>query len=38
MSILGLTIDFGPFGFMEYFDKNHICNSSDNDGRYSYKN
>ncbi|KAM3142216.1 hypothetical protein pb186bvf_005625 [Paramecium bursaria] len=38
MSILGLTIDYGPFGFMEYFDKNYICNHSDNEGRYSYTN
>ena len=36
MSILGLTIDYGPFGFLEYFDKNNICNNSDSDGRYSY--
>ena len=37
MSILGLTIDFGPFGFLEYFDKKHICNYSDKEGRYSYE-
>jgi protein adenylyltransferase len=37
LSILGVTIDYGPFGFMEYFDNDHICNSSDNNGRYSYK-
>lgn len=38
MSILGLTIDYGPFGFMEYFDKKHICNHSDQEGRYCYQN
>jgi len=38
MSIIGLTIDYGPFGMMEYFDPNHICNGSDDQGRYSYKN
>lgn len=38
MSILGQTIDYGPFGFMEGFDANHICNHSDNQGRYSYAN
>lgn len=37
MSILGITIDFGPFGFMEYFDKDFICNHSDKNGRYSYR-
>jgi uncharacterized protein YdiU (UPF0061 family) len=38
MSILGLTIDYGPFGFMEAFDVNHICNHTDQGGRYSYAN
>jgi len=36
MSILGLTIDFGPFGFMEYLDSFFVCNHSDKNGRYSY--
>jgi serine/tyrosine/threonine adenylyltransferase len=36
MSILGLTIDYGPFGFMEAFDARHICNHSDHGGRYAY--
>ena len=38
MSILGLTLDYGPFGFMEAFDPNHICNHTDQQGRYSYAN
>lgn len=38
MSILGLTIDYGPFGFMDAFDEEFICNGSDEEGRYSYKN
>jgi uncharacterized protein YdiU (UPF0061 family) len=38
MSILGLTLDYGPFGFMEAFDANHICNHTDQHGRYSYAN
>ncbi|MBC3875355.1 protein adenylyltransferase SelO [Undibacterium flavidum] len=37
MSILGLTLDYGPFGFMDGFDPAHICNHSDNQGRYSYQ-
>ncbi|WP_338848379.1 YdiU family protein [Massilia sp. W12] len=37
MSILGLTLDYGPFGFMAGFDPAHICNHSDNQGRYSYQ-
>jgi len=36
MSILGITLDYGPFGFMEAFDAKHICNHSDHGGRYSY--
>jgi len=36
MSILGLTIDYGPFGFLDAFDANHICNHSDTQGRYAY--
>jgi uncharacterized protein YdiU (UPF0061 family) len=38
MSILGLTLDYGPFGFMEAFDSGHICNHTDEQGRYSYAN
>jgi len=38
MSILGLTLDYGPFGFMEAFDPGHICNHSDHQGRYAYRN
>jgi uncharacterized protein YdiU (UPF0061 family) len=36
MSILGLTIDYGPFGFLDGFDAAHICNHSDHQGRYAY--
>ncbi len=38
MSILGLTIDYGPFGFMDEYNPNHICNHSDYNGRYAYIN
>lgn len=38
MSILGLTLDYGPFGFMEAFDAGHICNHSDQRGRYTWRN
>jgi uncharacterized protein YdiU (UPF0061 family) len=36
MSILGLTLDYGPFGFVDAFNFNHICNHSDEQGRYAY--
>jgi uncharacterized protein YdiU (UPF0061 family) len=37
-SILGLTIDYGPYGFIDHFDLDHICNHSDHEGRYSFGN
>ncbi|GAB3758481.1 YdiU family protein [Ramlibacter monticola] len=36
MSILGLTIDYGPFQFLDAFVPDHICNHSDDTGRYAY--
>lgn len=36
MSILGLTIDYGPFQFLDAFVPSHICNHSDHQGRYAY--
>ena len=38
MSILGLTIDYGPYGFMDRFDREYICNHSDDSGRYAFEN
>ncbi|KAG5267316.1 hypothetical protein AALO_G00220390 [Alosa alosa] len=37
MSILGLTIDYGPFGFMDRFDPEFACNASDKRKRYTYE-
>ncbi|KAL2102289.1 hypothetical protein ACEWY4_001457 [Coilia grayii] len=37
MSILGLTIDYGPFGFMDRFDPEFACNASDRRRRYTYE-
>ena len=36
ISALGLTIDYGPFGFLDQFEIDHICNHSDQGGRYAY--
>jgi uncharacterized protein YdiU (UPF0061 family) len=36
LSIVGLTIDYGPFGFMDAFDTDHVCNHSDESGRYAF--
>ena len=38
MSILGLTIDYGPFGFLDDYQPHFICNHSDYQGRYSFEN
>jgi hypothetical protein len=38
MSILGITFDYGPFGFLNEYNPYHICNSSDHQGRYSFAN
>ncbi len=38
MSILGITFDYGPFGFLDEYNPDHICNSSDYSGRYSFAN
>lgn len=38
MSIHGITLDYGPFGFMNEFDRKYICNHSDHQGRYAYEN
>lgn len=34
--INGDTIDYGPYGFLEEFDWRHICNHSDQYGRYAF--
>ncbi|MEQ1663723.1 MAG: protein adenylyltransferase SelO, partial [Thiobacillus sp.] len=36
MSILGLTLDYGPFGFLDAFNPGYICNHSDTAGRYAF--
>ncbi|XP_034145375.1 protein adenylyltransferase SelO [Esox lucius] len=34
-SLLSVTIDYGPFGFMESYNPEFVPNSSDDEGRYS---
>lgn len=38
MSILGLTLDYGPYGFLDDYQPGFICNHSDHQGRYSFEN
>jgi uncharacterized protein YdiU (UPF0061 family) len=37
MSILGLTLDYGPFGFLDEYQPGFICNHSDHQGRYAFE-
>lgn len=36
LSLLGITIDYGPYGFMEAYEPEWICNHSDHGGRYAF--
>ncbi|PJG62897.1 hypothetical protein CV016_09195, partial [Yersinia kristensenii] len=38
MSILGITMDYGPFGFLDDYAPSYICNHSDHQGRYAFDN
>ncbi len=38
MSILGITFDYGPYAFLDDFDARHVCNHSDDSGRYCFTN
>ena len=38
MSIAGLTIDYGPYAFLDDFRHENVCNHTDVEGRYSYAN
>ncbi|KAK1172050.1 protein adenylyltransferase SelO-like isoform X1 [Acipenser oxyrinchus oxyrinchus] len=37
-SLLSITIDYGPFGFMESYNPNFVPNTSDDEGRYKIGN
>lgn len=37
-SLLSITIDYGPFGFMESYDADFVPNASDDEGRYKIGN
>ena len=38
MSIAGLTIDYGPYAFLDDYDFDNVCNHTDRGGRYSFGN
>ncbi|HEH9401025.1 TPA: YdiU family protein [Aeromonas sobria] len=35
MSLLGLTLDYGPYGFIDAYEPDFVCNHSDPAGRYA---
>ncbi|MDQ7046979.1 MAG: YdiU family protein [Sulfurovum sp.] len=38
MSIDGRTIDYGPFAFLDDYNPHNVCNETDKQGLYSFKN
>jgi uncharacterized protein YdiU (UPF0061 family) len=36
MSILGITLDYGPYGFLDDYDAGFICNHTDSGGQYAF--
>src|SRR5438445_13662126 len=38
MPVLGMTLDYGPFGFLDASDPAFICNHSAHRGRYAFHN
>lgn len=36
MSLVAITIDYGPFGFVEAYDSQFVPNTSDKEARYSF--
>jgi uncharacterized protein YdiU (UPF0061 family) len=36
MSVLGITLDYGPYGFLDDYDAGFICNHTDTVGRYAF--
>jgi serine/tyrosine/threonine adenylyltransferase len=36
MSIIGITLDYGPYGFLDNYDPSFISNHSDHTGRYAF--
>ncbi|XP_013146983.1 PREDICTED: UPF0061 protein Pfl01_0444-like [Papilio polytes] len=36
VSVLGLTIDYGPYGFMQHYYRHYVPNTSDDAGRYAF--
>ena len=35
-SLVGKTIDYGPYQFMEYYTPSLVANASDSSGRYAF--
>lgn len=36
VSLLGVTIDYGPYGFMDHYYHHYVANTSDDMGRYAF--
>jgi uncharacterized protein YdiU (UPF0061 family) len=36
MSVLGVTLDYGPYGFLDAYDAGFSSNHTDTEGRYAF--
>lgn len=36
MSVIGQTLDYGPFAFLDQYQADYVCNQSDYEGRYAF--
>lgn len=36
ISLLGVTIDYGPYGFIDHYYHHYVPNTSDDLGRYAF--
>jgi len=37
MSIIGETLDYGPFTFLDRYEPEHVANKNDHEGRYAFE-
>ena len=37
MSMVNVTIDYGPFGFIDYYSHDYVSNATDEHERYSFR-
>ncbi|UZJ57125.1 hypothetical protein CBS101457_006445 [Exobasidium rhododendri] len=38
VNLMGITVDYGPFAMMDVYQADQICNKSDGEARYTFRN